>query len=184
MREEIEDLLEQDDDPEDFEKFLKVDFKFTVRDYERFKHATINLDQSIKKELSRIRGTARLKDFDWKDPAPLRLRTVINMTTEDICNELANMSLPQKYADIVRSNELNGQALIFGDLDDLKQLLQMTFGEWTRFRLHFRCIGVRSHIQGGAKPINLYPKRLANQLSRHPQFGPHNYGSTLNLALP
>ncbi|XP_010885048.2 NTPase KAP family P-loop domain-containing protein 1 isoform X2 [Esox lucius] len=167
MREEIEDLLEQDDDPEKFEMFLKVDFKFTVCDSELYKLSTVNLDHSIRKELSRIRGTASLRDLEWMGtPAPLPFRTVISMTTEDICKELKNISLPQKYADIVRSNNLTGEALIFGDLNDLKQLLQMTFGDWTKFRLHFWGIGGRFRAQARATPINVYPKLLANQLSR------------------
>ncbi|CAB1327431.1 unnamed protein product, partial [Coregonus sp. 'balchen'] len=155
MSEEIKDLLEQDGDPEMFEMFLKVDFQFMVRDAERFKLTTVNLDHSIRRELARIRGTARLKN--------------------------SGMNLPEKYADIVRSNDLTGQALVFGDPDDLKQLLQMTFGEWTTFRLHF--LGIGGRPRGGAKATPLKPKQLTNQLSRHtPQFGLHGHGSTLNLS--
>ncbi|KAJ8003420.1 hypothetical protein DPEC_G00148130, partial [Dallia pectoralis] len=183
MREEIEELLEQDEDPEQFEKFLKVDFQFTVRDSQLYKLSTVNLDQSIKKELSRIRGTSSLKDLEWKgDVAPLAFRTVIAMTTEDICKELEDMGLPQKYADIVCSNHLSGQALIFGDRNDLKQLLQMTFGEWTKFRLHFWGVGGRSRLHAGATPINGNSNLLANQLSRYSVLGPLYHKSTLNLS--
>ena len=90
------------------------------------------------------------------------------------------MNLPKKYADIVRSNDLTGQALVFGDPDDLKQLLQMTFGEWTTFRLHF--LGIGGRPQGGAKATSLNPKQLTNQQSKQPHFGPHSHGSTLNLS--
>ncbi|XP_045070164.1 NTPase KAP family P-loop domain-containing protein 1 isoform X2 [Coregonus clupeaformis] len=182
MSEEIKDLLEQDGDPEMFEMFLKVDFQFMVRDAERFKLTTVNLDHSIRRELARIRGTAGLKNSGWgRNLAPLNIRTVINMTSEDVCKELASMNLPEKYADIVRSNDLTGQALVFGDPDDLKQLLQMTFGEWTTFRLHF--LGIGGRPRGGAKATPLKPKQLTNQLSRHtPQFGLHGHGSTLNLS--
>ncbi|XP_071187424.1 NTPase KAP family P-loop domain-containing protein 1 [Salvelinus alpinus] len=181
MREEIEDLLEQDGDPEMFEKFLKVHFQFSVRDAERLKLTTVNLDHSIRRELARIRGTIRLKDSGWgRNQAPLNIRTVINMTSEDVCKALARMNLPEKYADIVRSNDLTGQALVFGDPDDLKQLLQMTFGEWTTFRLHF--LGIGGRPQGGAKATSLNPKQLTNQQSKQPQFGPHSHGSTLNLS--
>ncbi|XP_045076577.1 NTPase KAP family P-loop domain-containing protein 1 [Coregonus clupeaformis] len=182
MSEEIKDLLEQDGDPEMFEMFLKVDFQFMVRDAERFKLTTVNLDHSIRRELARIRGTAGLKNSGWgRNLAPLNIRTVINMTSEDVCKELARMNLPEKYADIVRSNDLTGQALVFGDPDDLKQLLQMTFGEWTTFRLHF--LGIGGRPRGGAKATPLKPKQLTNQLSRHtPQFGLHGHGSTLNLS--
>ncbi|XP_031675472.1 NTPase KAP family P-loop domain-containing protein 1 isoform X1 [Oncorhynchus kisutch] len=181
MREEIEDLLEQDGDPEMFEMFLKVHFQFRVRDAERFKLTTVNLDHSIKRELARIRGTTGLKNSGWgRNLAPLNIRTVINMTSEDVCKALARMNLPKKYADIVRSNDLTGQALVFGDPDDLKQLLQMTFGEWTTFRLHF--LGIGGRAQSGAKATSLNPKPLTNQQSKQPKFGPHSHGSTLNLS--
>ncbi|XP_029596909.1 NTPase KAP family P-loop domain-containing protein 1 isoform X2 [Salmo trutta] len=184
MREEIEDLLEQDGDPEMFEMFLKVHFQFRVRDAERLNLTTVNLDHSIRRQLARIRGTTRLNNSGWgRNLAPLNIRTVINMTSEDVCKALARMNLPKKYADIVRSNDLTGQALVFGDPDDLKQLLQMTFGEWTTFRLHF--LGIDGRPQGGgpkATSLNLNPKQLTNQQSKQPQFGPHSHGSTLNLS--
>ncbi|XP_071015476.1 NTPase KAP family P-loop domain-containing protein 1-like [Oncorhynchus clarkii lewisi] len=183
MREEIEDLLEQDGDPEMFEMFLKVHFQFRVRDAERFKLTTVNLDHSIRRELARIRGTTGLKNSGWgRNLAPLNIRTVINMTSEDVCKALARMNLPKKYADIVRSNDLTGQALVFGDPDDLKQLLQMTFGEWTTFRLHFLGIGGRAQSGAKAKATSLNPKQLTNQQSKQPHFGPHSHGSTLNLS--
>lgn len=47
------------------------------------------------------------------------------------------MEFPTKYIDKVKSNDLNGMALVFGNSDDLKKLLNMTFGEWATFRLHF-----------------------------------------------
>ncbi|XP_064878239.1 NTPase KAP family P-loop domain-containing protein 1 isoform X2 [Oncorhynchus nerka] len=183
MREEIEDLLEQDGDPEMFEMFLKVHFQFRVRDAERFKLTTVNLDHSIRRELARIRGTTGLKNSGWgRNLAPLNIRTVFNMTSEDVCKALARMNLPKKYADIVRSNDLTGQALVFGDPDDLKQLLQMTFGEWTTFRLHFLGIGGRAQSGAKAKATSLNPKQLTNQQSKQPHFGPHSHGSTLNLS--
>lgn len=89
MKEEVENLLKRDGDPELFEKFLKVDFPFTVGEVERFKQTTVNLDFSIKKELARLRGSTRLKDPTWKNTFnALPRRQVINMGTEDICREV------------------------------------------------------------------------------------------------
>nr|XP_020461880.1 NTPase KAP family P-loop domain-containing protein 1 [Monopterus albus] len=131
MRAQIENLLEQDGDPEMFEKFLKVDFQFTVKDLKSFEEATVSLDHSIRKELAQIRGSSRLKDSGWmKKLAPLPITTLINMDTEDVCKELEMMAFPSKYIDIVKNNNLNGSALIFGNAEDLKDLLCMTFGEW------------------------------------------------------
>uniref|UniRef100_A0A4W6D6V9 NTPase, KAP family P-loop domain containing 1 n=1 Tax=Lates calcarifer TaxID=8187 RepID=A0A4W6D6V9_LATCA len=92
MSAQIEDLLEQDGDPEMFEKFLK-DFEFTVKDLKTFEMVTVNLDHSIRKELAQIRGTSRLRDSGWmRDLAPLPLTTIIKMSTQDICNEVRNFT--------------------------------------------------------------------------------------------
>lgn len=89
MRAQIEDILEQDGDAELFEKFLKVDFQFKIRDLKTFEGVTVNLDHSIRKELAQIRGTSRLKDSGWmRNLAPLPITTIINMDTEDVCKEV------------------------------------------------------------------------------------------------
>lgn len=91
MRTQIEDLLELDGDPEMFERFLKVDFPFTIKDLKAFEIATVNLDHSIRKELAQIRGTSRLKDSGWmRNIAPLPITTIINMDAEDVCEEVRN----------------------------------------------------------------------------------------------
>lgn len=91
MSAQIEDLLEQDGDPEMFERFLLVDFKFTVKDLKTFEVAMVNLDHSIRKELAHIRGTSRLKDSGWIRGLPLPITTIIKMETEDVCKEVRNI---------------------------------------------------------------------------------------------
>lgn len=89
MSAQIEDLLEQDGDPELFERFLRVDFQFSIKDLRTFKVALVNLDHTIKEELALIRGTSRLKDSGWmRDLAPLPITTIIKMDTEDVCKEV------------------------------------------------------------------------------------------------
>lgn len=89
MSSHIEELLEQDGDPELFERFLLVDFPFTVKDLTTLQVATVNLDQTIKAELAQIRGTNRLKDSGWmRDLAPLPFATIMKMDTEDVCKEV------------------------------------------------------------------------------------------------
>lgn len=89
MSAQIEDLLEQDGDPEMFERFLTVDFQFTIKDLKTFEVATVNLDHTIRKELAQIRGTSRLKDSGWmRNLAPLPITTIIKMDTEDVCKEV------------------------------------------------------------------------------------------------
>ncbi|XP_041821704.1 NTPase KAP family P-loop domain-containing protein 1 [Chelmon rostratus] len=175
MSAQIEDLLEQDGDPEMFETFLTVDFKFTIKDLKTFEVATVNLDHTIRKELAQIRGTSRLKDSGWmRNLAPLPITTIIKMNTEDVCKELERMEYPSKYADIVRSNKLSGSALVFGDADDLKSLLDMTLGEWATFRLHF--LGLPSHLRPQYKNTLPTPPQSQNQLPRHVA---HHYSSSL-----
>ncbi|XP_008273739.1 NTPase KAP family P-loop domain-containing protein 1 [Stegastes partitus] len=176
MSTQIEDLLEQDGDPEMFEKFLKVDFQFTVNDLKMFEAATVNLDHSIRRELAQIRGTARLKDSGWmRDLAPLPITTIIKMSTEDVCKELERMEYTSKYIDIVKSNDLNGTALVFGDVDDLKNLLDMTFGEWATFRLHF--LGLPSHLRPRYTNMPPTPYHSKSQLSKYLLHAPKHYSS-------
>ncbi|XP_034383827.1 NTPase KAP family P-loop domain-containing protein 1 [Cyclopterus lumpus] len=148
MSAQIDDLLEQDGDPEMFEIFLKIDFRFTVKDLKTFEVATVNLDRSIRKELAHLRGTSRLNDTGWmRNLAPLPITTIINMDKEDVCKELERMTYPSKYIDIVRSKDLSGMALLFADAEDLKRILDMTLGEWATFRLHFLVSLSPSHSQ-------------------------------------
>ncbi|XP_040906924.1 NTPase KAP family P-loop domain-containing protein 1 [Toxotes jaculatrix] len=181
MSAQIEDLLEQDGDPELFERFLAVDFRFTINDLKTFEVATVNLDHTIKKELAKIRGTSRLKDSGWmRDLAPLPITTIIKMDTEDVCRELERMKYPSKYIDIVKSNDLNGSALLFGNADDLKELLGMTFGEWATFKLHF--LGLPSHLRSQYRNMPLTPSHLShNHLLRNNAHFPHHYSSNPNL---
>ncbi|KAM6943499.1 NTPase KAP family P-loop domain-containing protein 1-like [Xenentodon cancila] len=90
MSSQIRDLLEQDGDPELFEKLLKdnKEFKFTINSLETFQKAMVNLDQSIKNQLAHIRATSRLKDSGWiGNLAPLQTTTIIKMSTADLCEE-------------------------------------------------------------------------------------------------
>lgn len=166
MKEEIEEFLELDGDPEMFEMFLKEDFQFTMKDLEILEEATVNLDQSIKREMARIRGTSTLKDSRWKKSlAPLPITAIINMKTEDVCTELERMDFPTKYIDMVKANDLNGTTLVFGDRKDLKELLHMTFGEWATFKMRF--------LSSKSNPRQLYrrtepsPPRIRHYLYGH-----------------
>uniref|UniRef100_A0A3B1KE24 NTPase, KAP family P-loop domain containing 1 n=1 Tax=Astyanax mexicanus TaxID=7994 RepID=A0A3B1KE24_ASTMX len=139
---EVERFMERDDDPELFEMFLKNDFKFTVGEMATFKLYTVNLDYSIKNELAKIRGSKRVKGTGRSFFNTLSPKTVINMSVEDICTELSRMNLQEKYSEIVRMNHINGQALLLSDPSDLREVMQMTLGEWTAFKTRF--LGVMS----------------------------------------
>ncbi|KAI4886563.1 hypothetical protein NFI96_023217 [Prochilodus magdalenae] len=130
-------FLERDDDPELFEMFLTKDFKFTVRELSKFKLHTFNLDYTIKNELERIRGSKILKGTGRSDFKSLPTKTVINMTVEDVCQEISRLNLSEKYIELVRENHINGRTLLLSDPADLRRVMQMTLGEWTTFRIHF-----------------------------------------------
>ncbi|XP_043995657.1 NTPase KAP family P-loop domain-containing protein 1-like isoform X2 [Gambusia affinis] len=134
----IEELLEQDGDPEVFEALLKDDeFEFTLKNLEIFQVGMVNLDQSIRRQLALIRGTCRMENSGWmRNIAPLPVTSLIKMTTDDICEE-DRMKLDSTYRETVKKHKLNGSALVFGDAEDLKALLGMTFGEWATFKRHF-----------------------------------------------
>ncbi|XP_073682191.1 NTPase KAP family P-loop domain-containing protein 1 [Garra rufa] len=133
----VENFLERDGDPELFEVFLRKDFKFTVGELEMFKLCTVNLNYSIKNELARVRGSRRLKQAGRNAFLSLSSRTVMNMKTEDICQELSKLSFPEKYLETVRENFIDGRTILFSDPRDLRQVLQMTLGEWMTFKIHF-----------------------------------------------
>ncbi|XP_015235860.1 PREDICTED: NTPase KAP family P-loop domain-containing protein 1 [Cyprinodon variegatus] len=179
MRAHIEDLLEQDGDPEVFEALLKDDeFEFTLKNLEIFQMAMVNLDQSIKRELALIRGTSRLEDSGWmRNIAPLPITTLLKMTTDDICKEMERMDLERKYIDAVKDNKLDGSSLVFGDVEDLKALLGMTFGEWASFKLHF--LSFVSPFRSQSRIM--LPLTSKNQPSKFLQHAAHYYSSTPSL---
>lgn len=90
--------------------------------------------------------------------------------------QMERMKYPSKYIDKVRSHGLDGPALVFGDVDDLKDLLDMTFGEWATFRLHF--LGLKPHHRAQNKKLvkksaqthfpPRFPPHVANQYSSNP----------------
>lgn len=88
------------------------------------------------------------------------------------------MGFDSKYAEIVTRNDLNGSALIFGDVADLKELLGMTFGEWATFRLHF--LGLPTHLRPQNKNT-LSPSHSQKQLPGFPLHAAHQYSSNPNL---
>lgn len=94
-------------------------------------------------------------------------------------SQLERMEYPSKYIDIVKSNDLSGSALVFGNVNDLKNLLGMNFGEWTTFQLHF--LGLRSHHQPQYKNMPWMLPYSQKEPSRFPLHVPHHYSSNTNL---
>lgn len=88
------------------------------------------------------------------------------------------MKYPSKYVEKVRSHGLNGPALVFGEADDLKDLLDMSFGEWATFRLHFLGLQPRRQVQNKKvvkkPPQTHFPLHVANQYASNPCLSTNN----------
>ncbi|XP_029142718.1 NTPase KAP family P-loop domain-containing protein 1-like [Protobothrops mucrosquamatus] len=58
---ELKNIMALDDDPELFERFLSVDFRFTVQEGNKFLKYTVNLDCSIKRKMGQLRALGILE---------------------------------------------------------------------------------------------------------------------------
>ncbi|XP_041090437.1 NTPase KAP family P-loop domain-containing protein 1-like [Polyodon spathula] len=154
IKDQIKNLLEMDGDPELFEMFLKKDFLFTIKKANYLKAFTVNLDLSIKKDLEIICGSKSLKDTIKSEvPTPLKTGLVLKMNEDDVCNEMKKLKFCEtnadKYMKRIKENHLDGRALLFGHNSEIKNVLQMSMGEWTDFSIHFL----------GIKPAAVCPAR-------------------------
>lgn len=57
-------------------------------------------------------------------------------------DDLKTQSL-QDYTKIIKQNNINGRVLLHCDLDELKKLLKMTFGDWEMFKVMI--VSLREH---------------------------------------
>ncbi|KAK1150793.1 NTPase KAP family P-loop domain-containing protein 1-like [Acipenser oxyrinchus oxyrinchus] len=157
IKDQIKNFLEIDGDPELFEMFLKKDFLLTIQQANCFKAFTVNLDPSIKKELELIRGSKNLKDTIKLEKAmPLKSGFVLKMNEDDVCKEMKKLKFSErntdKYMQRIKENNLDGRALLFGHYNEIKNVLQMSMGEWTDFSIHFLGIkpqAVSPYVTGG-----------------------------------
>uniref|UniRef100_A0AAR5PQA6 KAP NTPase domain-containing protein n=1 Tax=Dendroctonus ponderosae TaxID=77166 RepID=A0AAR5PQA6_DENPD len=67
----------------------------------------------------------------------MRLST---LNVEGVCKLLSsledlNQTVVPKYIRLIKENNINGKVLLHCDLDDLKKLLQMSFGDWEMFKV-------------------------------------------------
>lgn len=54
-----------------------------------------------------------------------------------------NSTAVKQYTDIIRENNINGRVLLHCDLDELKKLLNMNFGDWEMFKVVI--VSMREH---------------------------------------
>lgn len=54
-----------------------------------------------------------------------------------------NPAAVKQYTDVIKQNNINGRVLIHCDLDELKKLLNMSFGDWEMFKVVI--VSMREH---------------------------------------
>ncbi|CAG9772825.1 unnamed protein product [Ceutorhynchus assimilis] len=73
------------------------------------------------------------------EPETLKIR-LSNMNVEGVCQLLStmedlNQNAVPEYIRLIKDNNINGRVLLHCDLDDLKKLLKMSFGDWEMFKV-------------------------------------------------
>uniref|UniRef100_A0A8C8SRV2 NTPase KAP family P-loop domain containing 1 n=1 Tax=Pelusios castaneus TaxID=367368 RepID=A0A8C8SRV2_9SAUR len=77
MHKVLQNFLALDGDPELFEKFLSIDFPFTVQEADSFLNSTVNLDHSIRHKLGLIRGLNTLNKTNEEKKGPWILLPIL-----------------------------------------------------------------------------------------------------------
>ncbi|PSN34444.1 hypothetical protein C0J52_21643 [Blattella germanica] len=67
-------------------------------------------------------------------------RSTWNLSVDGVCELLTKIddvstSFLPSYTSLIRDNNINGRVLLHCDLDELKKVLQMNFGDWELFRM-------------------------------------------------
>lgn len=70
------------------------------------------------------------------------------LSVDGVCKLLSkiedlNAAAVKQYTDIIRDNNINGRVLLHCDLDELKKLLNMSFGDWEMFKVVI--VSLREH---------------------------------------
>ncbi|XP_014670643.1 PREDICTED: kinase D-interacting substrate of 220 kDa-like isoform X2 [Priapulus caudatus] len=83
-----------------------------------------------------------------------------SMTVEEVCEAFKNVeavSQPnlQNYLSLIADNNVNGQVLLMCDLDELKKVMGMNFGDWEMFRLLVLTLREREYHAGDCADISI-----------------------------
>ncbi|XP_069499157.1 NTPase KAP family P-loop domain-containing protein 1-like [Ambystoma mexicanum] len=178
----IQKLLELDGDPQLFQKLLQCSFR--VKDANFHLPFTVNLDFSLKRHMELLRGSHSL--LGTKSTNHLTVLSVVNMTVDDVCQEMDRLGLKEEnvqvYKKNIRSHNLNGRALICSDNCEIRAVLGMGLGEWTIFSMHF--LGVVPQVT--PPPSATSAASYGRQENLRPRAGSRNTnvkGSMLSLSL-
>ncbi|KAM9324008.1 NTPase KAP family P-loop domain-containing protein 1-like [Gastrophryne carolinensis] len=156
-------LLELDGDPEIFHKLLSDNF--TVADANFLLPFTVNLDQSLKRQMELLRGSNNM--WEAKKSNRLTMLTLLNMSVDEVCKEMGKLGFQndslQLYREKIKSHNLNGRALVYSDNSEIKDVLCMGLGDWTLFSVYF--LGVLPPPPTAAQTAIAFPKQEASKLS-------------------
>uniref|UniRef100_A0A8C5Q1A4 KAP NTPase domain-containing protein n=1 Tax=Leptobrachium leishanense TaxID=445787 RepID=A0A8C5Q1A4_9ANUR len=133
----IKRLLELDGDPEIFQKLLRENFK--VKDVDFLLPSTVNLDYSIKRQMELLRGSNNL--WENKKTNRLTMLSLLSMSIKEVCDEMGKLGFTHQnlelYRERIKSNNLNGRALVYSDNSEIKDVMAMGLGDWTLFSVYF-----------------------------------------------
>ncbi|CAM9920749.1 NTPase KAP family P-loop domain-containing protein 1-like [Lampetra fluviatilis] len=146
----MERLLKMDGDPDQFEKFLSKDYRFTVGDFRILNICTINLDRSLQRKMELLRGNYSIKMHRNTKGAECRqlgrlvseFTRIHSMSPEDVCKEMEALELSSERLADYRSRAVehgvSGRALLHGTEEEVRRALGMeALGDWATFRDHF-----------------------------------------------
>lgn len=85
--------------------------------------------------------------FYWLQPEVLDVK-LSTLSVDGVCKLLSkiedlNAAAVKQYVEVIRQNNINGRVLLHCDLDELKKLLKMTFGDWEMFKVVI--VSMREH---------------------------------------
>lgn len=145
-----------DGDPVYFETFLASHFPLlSTADVRRFLPCTVHLDPSLRRQMveclqsgSSVNGNKSDTGSVGKGNPHLQVgatacskkqANLASLTIEDVCKQVAELEgLDQRqistYQTVITQNNINGKVLATCDLNELGQIMNMTFGDWQLFR--------------------------------------------------
>ncbi|XP_078464677.1 NTPase KAP family P-loop domain-containing protein 1-like [Lampetra planeri] len=145
LMKDLDDFFVLDGDSAQFERFLKRDHVFTVREGAVLRPLSVNLDRSIQSQMELLRGKYSIRNFDRQRGGhgkAFDATKLPDMTPEDVGREMEALELSSERLADYRSRAVehgvSGRALLHGTEEEVRRALGMeALGDWATFRDHF-----------------------------------------------
>ncbi|XP_032820909.2 NTPase KAP family P-loop domain-containing protein 1-like [Petromyzon marinus] len=145
LMKDLDDFFVLDGDSAQFQRFLKRDHVFTVREGAMLRPLSVNLDRSIQSQMELLRGKYSIRNFDRKRGGhgkAFDATKLPDMTPEDVCREMEALELSSErlagYQSRAVEHGVSGRALLHGTEEEVRRALGMqALGDWATFRDHF-----------------------------------------------